>query len=84
MKQIFVNENVSYDASEGANCKWKFSVWSTELFLCSRPSTEIVIAISAFIYLHTHLSNAISLPPCESRKKHGNCIRINNFKYAEF
>ena len=28
-----MNENVSYDASEGANCKWKFSVWSTELFL---------------------------------------------------
>ena len=54
-KKIFVNENVSHYASEGANCKWKFSVWSTELFVCSRPLIFFFEKRQSFVLHNTGL-----------------------------
>ena len=61
-----MNKNVSYAASEGANCKWKFSVWSTELFLYvvdlqSKKRGDTAKRNNMFLVGNVHPVNPISV-----------------------
>ena len=66
-----MNENVSYDASEGTNCKGKFSVWSNELFLyvVDLQVSWINSNYQLFCFAELILNNAILLTDWEKKLK---------------